>query len=108
MDEQDRQKQERDRQPRQKIGAGHASAMARQGLRELRAAFYPESNVAQQPEYGVYGTKTPGEVAEDRRGDPRDLEDESAKARDSVLADRLRQADSRADRADDARGRDRG
>jgi hypothetical protein len=99
--------EEKEQQTRQKIGAGHASAMARQGLRELRAAFFPESNVAQQPEYGVYGTKTPGEVAEDRRGDARDLEDESAKGRDSVLADRLRQADSRADRADDARGRDR-
>ncbi|NUQ50119.1 MAG: hypothetical protein HUU27_09415 [Phycisphaerae bacterium] len=30
----------------QKIGAGHASAMFRQGLAELRGALYPESNVA--------------------------------------------------------------
>ncbi len=49
-----------------KIGSEHAAAMARQGLRELRAAFYPESNVAQPAEYGIWGTKTPGEVAESR------------------------------------------
>jgi hypothetical protein len=61
-----------------KIGEGHASAMLRQGLRELRAAVYPESNVAQQPEYGLYGTRTPGEVAESRREDreSRDIERE--------------------------------
>ncbi|MBK9118163.1 MAG: hypothetical protein IPM18_00965 [Phycisphaerales bacterium] len=45
-----------------KIGAGHASAMFRQGLSELRGALYPESNVAQPTVYGIYGTKTPGEV----------------------------------------------
>ena len=55
--------------PNPKIGAGHAAAMARQGLRELRAAFYPGSNVAQSAEYGLYGTRTPGEVAESRRAE---------------------------------------
>lgn len=50
--------------------------MGRQGLRELRAAMYPDSNVAQQPEYGIYGTSTPGEVAESRREDQRDMQDE--------------------------------
>lgn len=98
--------EKKDDQPRQKIGTGHAAAMARQGLRELRAAIYPESNVAQPPEYGIYGTKTPGEVAEDRRGDPRDLEEES-RGRDSALAERSRQAQARADRPEDGRGRDR-
>lgn len=53
--------------PRAKIGSEHFSAWMRQGLRELRAVFYPESNVAQQPEHGLYGTKTPGEVADDRK-----------------------------------------
>lgn len=52
-----------------KIGAGHASAWFRQGLRELRAIFFPESNVAQQTEYGIFGTKTPGEVASGRQPD---------------------------------------
>jgi hypothetical protein len=76
-----------------KIGSGHFSAWLRQGLREIRAALYPDSNVAQPPEYGLYGTKTPGEVAEDRRGDARDLEDEAPKEGDSMLADRMRQAE---------------
>jgi hypothetical protein len=89
-----------DRTP-QKWGSEHASAMFRQGIRELRAALYPESNIAQQAEYGVYGTKTPGEVAEARRGDGRDLEDEPSKDGNSILGDRLREVDSR-----DGRGRD--
>ena len=59
--------------------------MVRLGLRELRGAFYPGSNVAQQAEYGVFGTKTPGEVAESRRGEEIDLEDEIAKDRNSIL-----------------------
>ncbi len=83
-----------------KIGEEHFSAWLRQGLRELRGAMYPESNVAQQPEYGLYGTKTPGEVAEDRRGDARDLEDEAPKERGSVLGERLRQAEDRGGRDD--------
>lgn len=49
-----------------KIGAGHASAMFRQGLAELRGALYHDSNVAQPTQYGIYGTKTPGEVAKER------------------------------------------
>ena len=55
-----------EQEPSPKIGTGHASAMARQGLAELRAALYPESNVAQSPQYGLYGTLTPGEVARAR------------------------------------------
>jgi hypothetical protein len=70
--------------------------MGRLGLRELRAAMYPDGNVAQQPEMGVYGNWTPGEVAESRRGDDRDLEDESPR-KDSVLADRVQQAKDRDD-----------
>jgi hypothetical protein len=92
--------------PKPKIGAGHASAMWRQGLRELRSAFYPESNVSQPAEYGVYGTKTPGEVAQDRRSDARDLEDGTSSRRDSALEHRIRQAESRAEQAD--RNRDAG
>jgi hypothetical protein len=78
-----------------KIGEEHFSAWMRQGLRELRAALYPDSNIAQQAEYGLYGTKTPGEVAEDRRDQPRDLEEEMPAANNSVLADRMRQAGGR-------------
>ena len=84
-----------------KIGAGHASAMFRQGLRELRAAMYPESNVAQPAEYGLYGTKTPGEVAESRRADERNHDEEPQ--HDSVLDDRLRQSE----RITDSRAHDK-
>jgi len=44
--------------------------MFRQGLRELRAILFPESNVAQPTEYGIFGTQTPGEVAEGRQANP--------------------------------------
>lgn len=72
---------DKDSQP--KIGSGHAGAMFRKGVRELRATWYPESNVAQPDEYGLFGTKTPGEVAADRQGQERDLEEEPQ--RGSVL-----------------------
>lgn len=58
------------------IGAGHASAMLRQGLAELRQAVYPDSNVAAQPQYGLYGTRTPGEVMQDRKAEGRDPDEE--------------------------------
>jgi hypothetical protein len=58
-----------------KIGAGHAEGMFRQGLRELRGALYPESNIAQQTDYGIVGNSTPGEVAQSRSGEP-DKDDE--------------------------------
>ena len=74
-----------------KIGEGHAAAMLRQGLRELRGAMYTQSNVAQSPEYGLYGTRTPGEVAEARRSDGPELEEEPQ--RESVLDQRLQQLD---------------
>lgn len=70
---------------RPKIGAGHASAMFRQGLAELRGALYPESNVAQPPQYGLYGTRTPGEVMQERAPDAHDPDEQPH----SVLASRL-------------------
>lgn len=82
-----------------KIGAGHASAMFRLGLSELRGAVYPDSNVAQPTEYGLYGTRTPGEVAESRRDVELDLEQE----RESTLADRMQQAAAREDRTQPTR-----
>lgn len=81
-------------QPEPKIGAGHASAMFRQGLAELRNALYPESNVAQQQaQYGLYGTKTPGEVAEARKAEDRDLNEEPR----SILDERTAQAEQARD-----------
>ena len=77
-----------------KIGTGHASAMLRQGLRELRGALYNESNVAQQPEYGLYGTMTPGEIGESRRSYPAPELDDAQRA--SPLQQSMQQAESRA------------
>lgn len=69
-----------DDQAEPKIGAGHASAMFRQGLSELRGALYPESNVAQPPQYGLYGTRTPGEVMQERGSDARDVDEQPRSA----------------------------
>lgn len=49
--------------------AGHTAAMGRQGLAELRAAFYPESNIAQPPGPGIFGTETQKGVDESRQAD---------------------------------------
>jgi hypothetical protein len=85
-----------------KIGEGHPGAMWRQGLDEIRNALYPDSNVAQkQGEYGLYGTRTPGEVAEARRDNGRSLDEEQSMDGGSILGDRLRQAEDR-----DVHGRD--
>jgi hypothetical protein len=79
-----------------KIGEGHAGAMLRKGLVEARNAVYPESNVAQQHgEYGIYGSWTPGEVAEARRDEARGFEEEQSTDRGSILDDRLRQVEGR-------------
>ena len=50
-----------------KIGAGHAAGMLRQGVKELRATLYPESNVAQPTDLGVYGGATPQEVYDSKQ-----------------------------------------
>lgn len=79
---------------KEKFGAGHASAMGRQGLRELRAAMYPESNVAQPTDYGIYGNKTPGEIADER--DPEKGEHDKGGDQEprSTLKDCLNRAES--------------
>lgn len=77
-----------DKQPQPKIGAGHAQAMFRQGLTELRAALYPESNVAQPSVYGIAGTRTPGEVMQEKQGELRDPDEKP-----SILGERLKQAE---------------
>ncbi len=82
-----------------KIGTGHASAMGRQGLRELRASLYPESNVAQHGEYGLYGTRTPGEVSESRRAEELDMDEEHVHG--SVVEDRLQQAEVSLEQGED-------
>jgi hypothetical protein len=67
--------------------------MARQGLKELRAALYSESNIAQATDYGIYGMSTPGEVAQERQGETPSLEEEHG----STLGDKLKQAEASRD-----------
>jgi hypothetical protein len=43
------------------------AAYWRQGQREIGRALYGPDTVAQPPEYGMIGTKTPGEVADGMR-----------------------------------------
>lgn len=69
------------------IGKGHAKAMFRQGLDELRAAMYTESNVAQPTEYGMYGTPLPSEIAAEHRGESHDLSNHKPATLDERLND---------------------
>jgi len=85
-----------------KIGSGHAAAMARLGLKELRGALYPGSNVAQPNEHGLYGSLTPGEVAESRKESTLDAEQE----RGSVLGDHLQRAEQRTAHGRDAKDKE--
>lgn len=80
-----------------KIGAGHASAMFRQGLRELRNALYADSNVAApMTEYGIYGTRTPGEIADAREAAPvRNRDEEPRRPHEPVLGQPEAQAQER-------------
>ncbi len=52
------------RQPGRKIGQGHAAAMGRLGLRELRNAFNPSRESVADTEMGLYGTAGPMEAAQ--------------------------------------------
>jgi hypothetical protein len=89
-----------------KIGSGHFRGMMKQGLAELRAAMYPESNVAQPTELGIFGRETPGEVAMSREGLDAEQEPRSA------LDERLAAADARrevgAERGEKGREPERG
>lgn len=91
--------------PQAKIGTGHANAMFRQGLSELRATLYTGSNIAQQPEYGLYGHQTPGEIAADRKPDPSPTLDEEPVQ--SPLQQSMKEADARAQARAPEQTRDR-
>jgi hypothetical protein len=69
-----------------KIGAGSLSAMGRQGLNELRAVFFPDSNIAQPTEAGMYGTATPAEVAKSRDTDMARTEAAFGAVKDHVVS----------------------
>jgi len=89
-----------------KIGEGHAAAMARLGLKELRNALNPSRESAADSEIGLYGTQTQGEIAEARGGPGQGPEQESG---NSLTLDKLR-GDAELQRREDDRGKggDRG
>ena len=47
-----------------KIGEGHAGAMFRLGLKELRNALNPSRESVADHEIGLYGSLTQGEIAD--------------------------------------------
>lgn len=85
-----------------KIGEGHLAAMGRLGLDEARGALYPESNIAQPTEYGIYGTLTPGEIADARRDSGHELEPDAQSGGGSILSERMRETAGREDPGRDA------
>lgn len=60
-----------------KIGEGHAGAMFRLGLKELRNALNPSRDSVADNEIGVFGTLTQGEIADARGGPGQGPEQES-------------------------------
>ena len=70
-------------------------AYFRQGLKELGAALYGPGTAAQHAEYGMAGTRTPGQVADGLRGknEPSVSRDEPAP---SMLDQHIQQAKERA------------
>src|SRR5580704_4650898 len=60
-----------------KIGDGHAAAMLRLGLKELRNAANPSRESVADSEIGLYGQLSQGEIAQARRGAGDGLEQES-------------------------------
>jgi hypothetical protein len=61
-----------------KIGEGHAGAMFRLGLKELRNALNPSRDSVADNEIGLVGTLTQGEIADARGGPGQGPEQESA------------------------------
>ena len=88
----------------QKIGAGHAAAMARLGLRELRNAVNPSRDSIADQEIGIFGTATQGEIAEARGGPGSGPEQETSNTQS--LDDLRKEAENRGRDDDRGQGRD--
>lgn len=88
-----------------KIGEGHAAAMFRLGLKELRNAINPSRESVADQEIGVYGTLTQGEIADARDGPGKGSNQESRVG--NVSLDDLRAYAKELSQAED-RGRDQG
>jgi len=85
-----------------KIGDGHAAAMARLGLKELRNGVYPTREGVADSEIGLYGTMTQGEIAQARSGAGDGPEQES------LTVDDLRKTAREGPEDGRSQGRDRG
>jgi hypothetical protein len=95
---------------KRKIGEGHAEAMLRLGLKELRNAATPSRESVADTEIGLYGTLTQGEIAAARGGPGQGPEQESAEEALSLqkLRDEGEQRGPDGDRNHEAdRGQDR-
>jgi hypothetical protein len=94
-----------------KIGEGHAAAMGRLGLKELRNAFNPSRESVADQEIGLYGTLTQGEIADARGGPGHGPEQESSRATLSLddlraYAKELSQAEDRSREQGKEQGRE--
>lgn len=79
-----------------KIGEGHAAAMFRLGLKELRNAINPSRESVADHELGLYGTETQGEIAKARRSPGDGLEQEAPAARQETTFAKVSLDDLRA------------
>jgi hypothetical protein len=61
-----------------KIGEGHADAMFRLGVKELRNAMNPSRESVADSEIGLYGSMTQGEIAQARGSFGLDAEQEKS------------------------------
>jgi hypothetical protein len=69
-----------------KFGEGHAAAMGRLGLAELRNAFNPSKESVADKDIGLYGSATQGEIAQARKGPGDGPEQESMTMKDLKVA----------------------
>ena len=69
-------------------------AYFRQGLHELGSVFYGPGTAAQHAEYGMIGTRTPGQVAEGLRGE-RDPESSRSESGPSLVDQHVEHAKER-------------
>jgi hypothetical protein len=69
-----------------KIGEGHAAAMGRLGLAELRNAFNPSRESVADRDMGLFGLATQGEIAQARNG-PGDGPEQESLSMDQLRSD---------------------
>ena len=89
-----------------KIGEGHAAAMARLGLAELRNAFTPSKESVADRDGGLYGMATQQEITDTRSAAAEAPAKESQSMRD--LRALAKDAANGSSRDDDGPSRDRG